>query len=101
MHNFTKSLSDHCTLSFNIEVNFCENCDSQDTQGITFPSQYMRNEASISKFQSALQSINMMSKVQSFQNMQFDKSPGGVNEALSSLYSIFIEAAILNSFVEH
>ena len=93
VHNFTKSLSDHCKLSFNIGVNFCENCDSQNSQVITFPSQYIWNDPSISKFQSALQSINTMSKVQSFQNTQFDKSPDGVNEALSSINYIFIEAA--------
>ena len=92
VHNFTKSLSDHCKLSFNIGANFCEYCDSQNSQGITFPSQYIWNDASISKFWSAQQSINTISKVQSFQNMQFNQSPDGVNEALSSINSIFKEA---------
>ena len=45
-----KSLSDLCKLSFIIGVNICENCDIQNGQGITFPSQYIWKEVYISKF---------------------------------------------------
>ena len=93
VHDFIKSLSDHCKLSFTIGVNFHENHDNRNSQDLPFQSKYIWNETSISEFQSALQSIDTMIKIQSFQNTQFETSPDGVNEALSSINSIFIDAA--------
>ena len=75
VHTCIKALSDLCKLSFNIGVNFCENCVIQNGQGITFPNQYIWKEVYISKFQSVLQFINTISKVQSFQKKPFETSP--------------------------
>jgi len=63
IHEFKKSLSNHCMLSCLLKVNFTEVKELTYSSNIAIPVKYIWTERSVTEFQEALQRPNIASKI--------------------------------------
>lgn len=93
VHDFQKSISNHCMLSCILSVNFKEIHVTETTQKYPLPLKYKWAEGSIIKFQEALSSPSVASKLENFIscNISFDKC--GIEKAVEDVNNCILDAA--------
>ena len=90
IHDLVKSLSDHCLLSVYLSVNFVEKYNDKMSKLKTMPNSYIWTKDSIQKFQNALSSDVIASRIKNFQNICYGNN---IDNAIRDINDIFITAA--------
>ena len=99
VHNFIKSLSDHCCLSVNFKVDIRADINKNDDTSKSLmpcPDKYIWDDKSITKFQNILSSNSISSKIKSFKDVDYNVCENSVNIATNDINDILYEAANLS-----
>ena len=100
VNNLIRSLSDHCCISVsfavNMKININPNLDLIASTYLQCPDKYIWDESSISRFQSALSSVSVNSKIKNFQNMSFENKHSFVDITLDDVNELFFGTARLS-----
>ncbi|CAG2241035.1 unnamed protein product [Mytilus edulis] len=94
VHDFIKSLSDHCMLSCLLSVDFVENMKNSRVPRCPTPRKFLWNDDSICKFQQALQLPSVTSKLDQFvHNSVYSLDQDSIDIAVNDFQSCINEAA--------
>ena len=99
VHNFIKSLSDHCCLSVNFKVDIRADINKNDDTSKSLmpcPDKYIWDDKSITKFQNILSSNSISSKIKSFKDVDYNVCENSVNIATNDINGVLYEAANLS-----
>ena len=94
--NLMRSLSDHCKLSIAMSVNFLENSYGTRLHVQSMPAKFKWEANSIYKFQSALYSTEITTKIKEFKAAMCVCNSNSIETALADVNSIFSKAASLS-----
>lgn len=93
VHDFQRSISNHCLLSCILSVDFDEQVNSETTKLFPLPLRYKWTDGSISKFQEALACPSVASKLEEFNNCNISLDKNGIEKAVVDMNNCILEAA--------
>jgi len=96
VHDFKKSISNHCMLSCILSVNFIEICAQETTPLSPHPTKYIWSKDSVNKFQQSLKSTSVTSKLNDFVHSNYSLDSCSVANAVLDFSKCIVEAAGLS-----